>query len=163
MSYYYYLTHEEIEACKSGVIHLITSHCLAGNITLYTDIYGLCFNKRTTHFVLLGLINSAIQVSDATSARSYTCPKSYTCSKDLIKCIEAVEDVLTEDLVYDTYPRFVVKLNEIFARDDLTQQTMCKVLGGISNPTLTKFLSIKCIQIVGNKMYKLASYVFLRS
>ena len=58
---------------------------------------------------------------------------------------------------------FVVKLNEIFARDDLTQQTMCKVLGGISNPTLTKFLSIKCIQIVGNKMYKLASYVFLRS
>ena len=40
-----------------------------------------------------------------------------------------IEDVvLTEDLVYDTYPQIVAKLKEFRERDGVTQEMMSKVL-----------------------------------
>jgi len=66
---------------------------------------------------------------------------------------------LTEDLVYDTYPQVVAKLKEFLTQDGVTNKMMCKVLGGISHPTLTKFLSETYLQNVGDKMYK-AAYSF---
>ena len=68
--------------------------------------------------------------------------------------IEAV--VLTEDFVYDTYPQVVAKLKEFLTRDGVTNKMMCKVLGGISPPTLTKFLSGEYTQRLGNETYKAA-------
>ncbi len=52
-------------------------------------------------------------------------------AKDLIMRIEDV--VLTEDLVYDTYPQIVAKLKEFIARDGVTQEMMSKVLGLLLN------------------------------
>lgn len=78
--------------------------------------------------------NRAIQVSDAAHAKSNT----HAGAEDLIICIEAVP--LTEDLVYDTYPQVVAKLQEFLTRDVVTNKMMCKVLGGISLETLAKFL-----------------------
>jgi len=81
----------------------------------------------------------------------------YYDGKDLIMRIEAV--VLTEDLVYDTYPQVVAKLKEFLTRDGVTNKMMCKVLGGISTPTLTKFLSGEYMRNLGDETYK-AAYVF---
>ena len=62
------------------------------------------------------------------------------------------------DVVYNTYPQVVVKLN-FLARDGVTKTMMCKVLGEISSKTLKLFLSENKIQRLGNKTYKRA-YVF---
>ena len=50
-------------------------------------------------------------------------------------------------------------MKEFLTRDGVIQEMMCKVLGGISPKTLTKFLSETYLQNVGDKMYK-AAYLF---
>ena len=78
-------------------------------------------------------------------------------AKDLIMRIEAVP--LTEDLVYDTYPQVVAKLQEFLTQDGVTKEMMCKVLG-ISYPTLMKFLTGEYMKHIGDKTYKLAYFFF---
>jgi len=78
-------------------------------------------------------------------------------ARELIERIEAVENVSTEDFVYDTYPQVVVKVKDFLARDGVNQAMMCKVLG-ICNKTLVVFLSEEKVNKCG-KTYK-AAYLF---
>ena len=78
-------------------------------------------------------------------------------AKDLIKRIDAV--ILTEDVVFDTYPQIVAKLKEFLERDGVTREMMSKVLG-ISSASLLKFLSEEYMKSIGDKTNKLV-YLFL--
>ena len=82
----------------------------------------------------------------------------HQCAEDLIERIEAVENVSTDDFVYDTYPQVVAKLKDFLARDGVTQAMMRKVLGGIYHVALTLFLSGENVNKCG-KTYK-AAYLF---
>ena len=79
-------------------------------------------------------------------------------ARELIECIEAVENESTDDFVYDTYPQVIVKLKDFLARDGVTKTMMCEVLG-ICTKTLTFFLSGENVY-KGNEMYKAASLFF---
>jgi len=102
---------------------------------------------------LLDVIDVPDLTEDERQAMMKLRKNNSTRAGDLIMRIEAV--VLTEDLVYDTYPQVLAKLKEFLTRDGVTNKMMCKV----SHPALTKFLSETYLQYVGDEMYK-AAYVF---
>jgi len=62
-------------------------------------------------------------------------------TRELIERIEAVENVSTDDFVYDTYPQVLAKLKDFLTRVGVTQTMMRKVLGGINHEKLNLFLS----------------------
>ena len=106
---------------------------------------------------LLDVIDVPDLTEDERQARMKRPPKDM--ARELIECIEAVENESTDDFVYDTYPQVLAKLKEFLTRDGVTNKMMCKVLGGISPPTLTKFLSGEYMRNLGDETYK-AAYVF---
>lgn len=80
-------------------------------------------------------------------------------AENLIERVEAVEDVSTEDKVYDTCPQVVANIKNFLAREGVTKAMVLAALGGLNSNSLNRFLSGKKQDQCGNVTYK-GAYLF---
>ena len=80
-------------------------------------------------------------------------------AENIIERIKAVDNVSTEDKVYDTCPQVVANIKGFLAREGVTKAMVLEALGGINSNSLNRFLSGKKQDQCGNVTYE-GAYIF---